>query len=129
MNEFVIEGTKALGIAPLYEQFNDLLMDGEDWRLGPSLDALDDALYGGFGALRGAGRVRFVWRDHALSREALGCECTEAWLRAKLTPGSGFDHQGIRAQLDALRATGHPTYFELVLEVFAGHPDVELILA
>ncbi|WP_189654972.1 hypothetical protein [Paracoccus mutanolyticus] len=40
---------------------NRVFMAAEDWQLGDSLDALNDMLYGGYGALHGAGSVRLRW--------------------------------------------------------------------
>ncbi|AWX92328.1 hypothetical protein DPM13_00970 [Paracoccus mutanolyticus] len=50
--------------APLpgfYDEMNRVFMAAEDWQLGDSLDALNDMLYGGYGALHGAGSVRLRW--------------------------------------------------------------------
>ncbi|RKW69514.1 ribonuclease inhibitor [Galactobacter caseinivorans] len=124
----MIQGAQVAGIADFYAELNRLLMQDEDWEVGPSLDALNDLLYGGIGALVNVERPRFVWRDHAASRAALGVPATEEWLLSKLTSPAGFDQQGIRVQLAALRAGEGPSYFDLILEVFAEHPEVELVL-
>jgi hypothetical protein len=100
-------------------------MADEDWRMGSSLDALDDVLHR---FDRGDGpSVVLEWRDHARSREALGVPATRAWLAAKLER-PGFDTARIQRQLDALDAGTGPTYFELVLQVIADHPGVRLEL-
>lgn len=128
VRELRIEGSRIDGIHGLYAELNRLLMADEDWELGESLDALNDALYGGFGAMRTDDRVRFVWADHQHSRAALGREATEAWLRGKLAHPAHFDRAGITQQLDELLAGRGKTYWDIVLEVFADHP-VELVLA
>lgn len=125
---WVIEGSRIQGIADFYAQLNALVMQSEDWELGPSLDGLNDLLYGGIGALVGVDRPRFVWRDHEVSRAALGRPATEEWLLAKLSQPTAFDHQRISAQLAELRAGEGPTYFELIRQVFSEHPNVELVL-
>lgn len=124
----LIDGAAVGSIAAFYAQLNEKLMRGEDWEIGPSLDALNDLLYGGIGALAGAGRQRWVITDHADMAAALGVETTRAWLRAKLDPEGPFGRPAIREQLERLEASGHATYFELLLEVFADHPQVELLL-
>lgn len=55
-------------------------MADEDWQLGPSLDALDDLLYGGHGALAGHATATVLWKDIACSRAALAVEVTRGWL-------------------------------------------------
>lgn len=128
MADYVIDGARIAGIPDLYAQLNSLFMADEDWRLGASLDALDDLLYGGFGALADDDAPRVVWRDAAHSRRSLGAAETERWLREKLSRPAAFDAAAIGRQLEAVRAGLGPTYFDLVLEVFAGHPEVGLDL-
>jgi hypothetical protein len=103
-------------------------MTGVDWQLGPSLDALDDMLRGGYGALHEVAEARVIWEEHALAASALGIEATRDQLLAKLEDPR-FDAAAARRKLERLEAEGGPTYFETVLEVFADHPRIELVLA
>lgn len=123
--EYRLEGARVHGIGDLYDEFNRLLMADRDWRLGATLDGLNDVLHD----VRGPEDVpaRFVWIDHAHSREALGVAETERWLRDKLERG-GFDEALIQRRLDDLLAGRGKTYFDLVLEVFADHPQIDLRL-
>lgn len=124
-----IEGSAINDIASLYAEINRVFMAGEDWQLGPSLDALDDLLHGGYGALAGPAQATLIWRDIAHSRTALGVETTRQWLQAKLdTPGS-FNTQAIARQLQALQQGEGPTYFEIVMEIFASHRQITLVPA
>ncbi len=122
-----IDGRAITGIDSLYAEFNRVFMAGEDWQLGPSLDALDDLLYGGYGALHGHATATVAWRDIALSRVALGVDATCAWLQAKLQQPGTFNADVIRRQLDALERGEGQTYFEIVMEIFAGHPRITLL--
>lgn len=126
MEVFCIDGAALASIDDLYEQLNDLLMAGEDWRMGASLDALDDVLYRFEGGPEPA--ATFVWTDHEHSRHALGVAATREWLQGKLDRPGVFDDQRIRRQLTALAAGIGRTYFDLVVEVFTGHPGVRLEL-
>ncbi|WP_157579810.1 MULTISPECIES: barstar family protein [unclassified Plantibacter] len=126
---FHIDGSEIHDIASFYDVMNALLMRDEDWDLGPSLDALDDVLYGGIGALRDLDEVRFVWTGHERSRAALGVAATRAWLQEKVDRGAPFDTDRLTAQLHDLDTGRGTTYFELILEVFAGHPGLRLDLA
>lgn len=124
-----IEGAAINDIASLYAEINRVFMAGEDWQLAPSLDALDDLLYGGYGALAGHAQATLIWRDIAHSRTALGMETTRQWLQAKLdTPGS-FNTQAIARQLQALQQGEGPTYFEIVIEIVSGHRQITLVPA
>lgn len=122
-----LDGGRVRSIATFYDELDRVFMADEDWRLGPSLDALDDLLRGGFGAARGADRLTVVWHGFARSRDALGFAATRAYYRAKVVDPR-CDTVLFRRRLDDLEAGRGKTYAELVLEVFADHPDVELLL-
>lgn len=125
---FHLDGARVDSIATFYAELDRVLMTGEDWTLGQSLDALDDLLHGGFGAVQGAGRVTVVWHGFARSRDALGFAATRTYYLAKLADPQVFDAERFRRRLADLEAGRGKTYAELVLEVFAGHPEVELVL-
>ncbi|MFE7407065.1 DUF2087 domain-containing protein [Isoptericola sp. NPDC057559] len=122
-----LDGRRVVSVATFYDELNRVFMAGEDWDLGPSLDALDDLLHGGFGAAHGADRVTVVWHAFDRSRDALGFAATRAYYLAKLGDPR-FDAALFRGRLADLEAGRGRTYAELVLEVFADHPDVELVL-
>ncbi len=115
-----IEGSAINDIASLYAEINRVFMVGEAWQLGPSLDALDDLLRGGYGALAGQAQVTLIWRDIAHSRTALGMEATRQWLQAKL------DNTGCSFNTQAIAAPG------LAGPAYRGrrpHPDFEIVHA
>ncbi|MFG6444856.1 barstar family protein [Microbacterium sp. P07] len=129
MTTFTIDGGAVRDIGALYDELNRVFMTGEDWRLGASLDALNDLLHGGFGALHGADDVRVVWNDHETSRRALGPAATIEYYREKLRHPETYSARHFRSLLQDLEAGRGATYFDVVLEVFADHPEIELILA
>ena len=124
-----IEGARVRDIPSLYAELNRVFMPDEDWTLGESLDALDDLLYGGFGVLARASSARVVWADATASRQALGVPLTRAYLAAKLERPDVNAAAPARAALDDLDRGAGKTYFDLVLDVFAGHPELDLVLA
>lgn len=123
-----LDGRRVHDIASFYDEINRVFMTGVDWQLGPSLDALDDMLRGGYGALHEVAEARVIWEEHALAASALGIEATREQLLAKLE-NPRFDAAAARRKLERLEAEGGPTYFETVLEVFADHPRIEMVLA
>lgn len=124
-----LEGARIRDIASFYAEVNRVFMAGEDWTLGPSLDALDDLLRGGYGAIRGREPVRIVWKDMAASRSAFGVAATAAYLRAKLDRPDLFNAERIGRQLDAVECGAGPTYFDTVLQILADDPNIDLIAA
>ncbi|WP_431804885.1 barstar family protein [Microbacterium sp. bgisy203] len=125
---FVLDGTRIQSIATFYDEVNRVLMSGEDWTLGPSLDALDDLLYGGFGALADVEHPVIVVRESARVRAALGATATREYYAEKLAHPETFHVERFTTALAELDAGNGQTYFDLVLDVFAGHPDVRLVL-
>ncbi|MBO9723307.1 MAG: barstar family protein [Novosphingobium sp.] len=125
----VIEGGRITGIPSFYDEINRVFMAGENWKLGESLDALDDLLHGGYGTVQGIGAVTLVWRDMAASRSALGAETTCRFLeeRQKLRPM--FNGSPIAEQLVALAAGRGTTYFDIVMDIFAAHPAFTIVPA
>jgi len=123
-----IDGAAVHGIPSLYVELNRVFMPDEDWRLGESLDALDDLLYGGLGVRDGAEPVRVVWKHVDVAREALGVEATRQYYRAKLARPQVYAVATAQRALDALEAGVGETYFDLVVRVFRDHGNIELVL-
>ena len=128
-DDLTIDGARVRDIPSFYDEVNRVFMSGESWRLGESLDALDDLLYGGYGALHGRSGARVVWADHAASRRALGREATIAHHRSKLERPGVFNAARARSAIADLEAGAGATYFEIVLEIIADHSEIELVLA
>lgn len=126
---FSIAGRAIRDIPTFYAEINRVFMADEDWQLADSLDALDDMLYGGYGAIKGREPVRIVWQDIAESRAALGEAATRAFLGEKLKRPDRFDRDMIDRQLDALDHGMGQTYFDIVLQIIRDHPNIELVAA
>lgn len=125
----VLEGSAIHDIPGFYVEINRVFMANEDWQLGESLDALDDLLYGGYGALAGQQDGVLQWKDIAHSEHALGVDATRRWLQQKLRQPGRFNIAPLRAQLDALERGEGQTYFDIVLEIIAAHPTLQLVRA
>ncbi|MBH1691452.1 barstar family protein [Stenotrophomonas maltophilia] len=124
-----IEGAAINDIPSLYAEINRVFMAGENWQLGPSLDALDDLLHGGYGVLAGHDRATVIWGDIEHSRAALGRTTTCQWLQSKLEAPATFNTRTIALQLDALQRGQGQTYFGIVMEIFASHRQITLVPA
>jgi RNAse (barnase) inhibitor barstar len=124
---FTLDGARIHDIPSFYDEINRVFMQEVDWTLGPSLDALDDLLYGGYGALEGDAPATLVWTHFTASREALGVETTREYLLAKLAQPERFNHAHFQRALDALDARTGQTYADIVLEIIAAHPNITLV--
>lgn len=124
-----IRGDAIDDVPSFYSEINRIFMADEDWKLGESLDALDDMMRGGYGVMHGAGPVRLVWQAMDKARASLGFATTRELLQAKLGHPEMYNAELIRRQLAALEAGTGQTYFDIVLEIIAGHPNIELVPA
>jgi RNAse (barnase) inhibitor barstar len=124
-----IDGSRIHDIPSFYDEINRVFMTGVDWTLGPSLDAIDDLLYGGYGALDGDAPVILVWTHVAASRDTLGVDATRQYLLAKLAHPERFNPSHAQHALDALDAGTGQTYFDIVKEIIAAHTNITLVLA
>lgn len=124
--QIVIDGNLISDIPSFYGELNRVFMTGEDWTLGNSLDAFNDLLYGGFGAIESNEPVILVWKQMEKSRQALGYEATKQYYEEKLLPGSPFDKEHFREKLDALNKGEGQTYFDILLDIIAEHPNITL---
>jgi RNAse (barnase) inhibitor barstar len=124
---FVIEGDNIRDIPSFYEEINRVFMKDEDWKLGHSLDALNDLLHGGFGAIQGREPVLLSWRNIEKSRAALGLDTTRRFYNGKLQHPRRYDVDRIKRDLAELEDGTGPTYFDIVLQIIADHPNIELV--
>lgn len=122
-----LHGDRIHDIASFYDEINRVLMVGEDWTLAPSLDALDDLLYGSYGVIAGNEPVVLAWHDFERSREALGLHATRQLHLHKLQQPQRYDTSRIQDSLARLDAGDGETYFDIVLGIIASHPNIELV--
>lgn len=124
-----IDGARIEGIESFYAEINRVFMAKEDWKLGVSLDALDDMLYGGYGAAQGDAPVKLLWLNAEHSRAKLDIAATRAHYLEKLARPEIFNHQHWLGVLHDLEAGHGPTYFEQICQIIASHPRFTLELA
>ena len=125
--ELVLDGHRIHDIPSFYEEVNRVFMQGVDFRLGSSLDAFNDMLYGGYGAIRGNEPIRLRWLNFDKNKEDLGVEATMAFYRAKLEQPDVFDPAWARRKLDALERGQGQTYMDILLEIIGAHPNIRLV--
>lgn len=133
MNTYRIDGLRIHGISEFYNQLNLVMNRDATFMLAPSLDALNDALYefspssaGRTGARSES--VTFHWTDHELSKQALGYQTTMDWLQEKARQPGRFNQELVAQQIQDLKSGTGKTYFEIILEIFADHPYIKLVL-
>lgn len=126
MKTLTIRGRDIRNISSFYTEINRVFMADEDWKLGESLDAFNDLLFGGYGAITGPEPVELVWKDIDASRVALGIETIRAHLSAKLRQPELYSVTIIQQQLDQLEEGNGSTYFDTILDIIRDHPNLKL---
>lgn len=127
MKVIVIEGDNISDIASFYDEINRVMMAGEDWKLGHSLDALNDLFYGGFGLIKGNEPLTLVWRNLEKNQSDLGLEATRKYYQNKLRYPKRFDCDLVKRQIAELDAGIGKNYMEIILEIIADHPNIKLV--
>ncbi len=128
MKTLTLNGAHIHDIPSFYGEVNAVFMANESWQLAQSLDAFNDLLYGGFGALAGNEPATLVWLDAELSRKALGHEATRRYYLDKLAQPERFNSAHFQRQLEALENASGKTYFDILLEIVADHPNITLLM-
>ena len=124
--EIILNGKAVSDIDSFYEEVNRVFMSDEDWEIGNSLDALNDLLYGGFGAIKGNEPVKLIWEDIDVSKSSLGYETTKAYYEQKLKPDSIFNKTLFREKLKVLEEGAGETYFDIIMTIISEHTNIEL---
>ncbi len=124
---FTIDGGKIHDIPSFYEEINRLFMPHENWKLGASLDALNDMLYGGFGEIKGNEKIILIWKNFEQNRHDLGLELTKTYYQNKLKSPDIFNTKFVQEKLTELENGTGQTYFEIILEIIGDHPNIKLI--
>ena len=125
--QFIINGKNIDSITSFYAEINNVFMQNEKWQIAESLDAFNDLLYGGFGAIDNNQFTQIIWKDIELSKTALGYNATKEYYHDKLRPGSPFNKKHFKEKLKELESGEGQTYFDIVIEILTAHLNINLI--
>jgi RNAse (barnase) inhibitor barstar len=114
---FVIHGAQFSTLEGFYEHFGRVVLNGARW--GQNLDALNDALRGGFGTPDEGFIIH--WKDHALSKQRLGAEETTRQLHIRMTRCHPDNIPSIQAKLDRLSRGQGSTAFDWIHKAIVRH--------
>lgn len=123
-----IDGNNFHDIDSFYDEINRLVMSDEDWKLGSSLDAFNDLLYGEIGILKDFDHLEIHWKNSEKSRSDLSFEATKNFYQNKLKHPEVFNSQYIQQKLEELESGQGQTYFEILLEIISEHKNINLTL-
>jgi RNAse (barnase) inhibitor barstar len=122
---FVIDGANFDSLSGFYDALEREALVDATW--GRNLDALDDALSGGVGAIGPGDTIE--WKNASLSSERLGYRETAHHLKQQLAFAHPSQHDSLRLAIALAEQGTGQTAFDWILEIFREHPDVSLVLA
>jgi RNAse (barnase) inhibitor barstar len=113
-------------LAGFYEEMNRLFMKDVDWKMGHSLDALNDILYGGFGVFNPGEPVLVLWLNVSKSKADLGPDETKKNYQMKIDKGYPYNVKLFQEKLAELEKGQGQTLFDIIIEIFTDHRNIEL---
>ena len=122
-----INGNNISDKKSLYQEINRVFMANEDWKIGESLDALNDLFYGGFGLIDGGEPIELTWTNFEQNKDLFGYDFTMEFYQEKLKQPKVFSTKIIQQNISALENGTGLTYFEMILEIIAEHKNITLI--
>ena len=124
----IINANNFSDLGGFYEEMNKLFMKNIDWKLGHSLDALNDILYGGFGVYNPGEEIIVMWNNFSKSKSDLGLEETVKNYQMKIEKGYPYNVNLFQERLEALKNGDGQTLCDIIIEIFGDHKNIELIL-
>lgn len=122
----VINGENFSDLAGCYQEMNSLFIHGTGWKMGHSLDALNDILYGGFGVFEPGEPVVVIWQNFSKSKDDLGVAETRRYYEMKINQGYPYNIQLFKNKLKELDQGIGKTHCDIIIEIFANHKNIEL---
>ncbi|MFJ8075990.1 barstar family protein [Streptomyces sp. NPDC096176] len=113
---FVIDGAEVTALDSFWKAIGEAV-NGPGGYFGRNLDALADCLGGGYGT-PDDGDFVIEWRDHELSRRALGHEETARQLELRVRRAHPDARAAVLAQLARAREGQGPTVFDWLVAIF-----------
>ena len=122
-----IDGNNISNKKSLYQEINRVFMADEDWKIGESLDAINDLFYGGFGLIKGNEPVELIWKNFNHNKELFGFDFTLDFYKEKLKQPEIFSTKIIQKNINDLENGKSLSYFDMILEIIAEHENITLI--
>ncbi|MCX4822375.1 barstar family protein [Streptomyces sp. NBC_01142] len=112
---YVIDGAEVAGLESFWQVIGEAV-NGPGGYFGRNLDAFADCLGGGFGT-PDDGDFVIEWRDHELSRRALGRDETVRQLRLRLGRVHPQNRAAVQEELDRAEAGQGATVFDWLVRI------------
>jgi len=124
--EIIIDGNNFDSLDKFYNEIENKLTKGLDWKIGRNLDAYNDILSGGFGVHDYEEPIKIKWINSGRSKKNLGHEETIKFLEEKIKHCHPTNITSVQEDLENAKRGQGQTLFELIIEITRGHEHIEL---
>lgn len=121
--EFILNADDFNDLDGFYNQIYDMMTLYDDWKPAHNLDALNDMLYSGLGK-----EAILIWTNSEKSKNDLGLNATLQFYQNKINQGKPYNIEWAKEKIEELNSGNGQTLFEILIEIFSEHPNIELIL-
>ena len=125
--EIIINGDNFNDLESFYDEIDDVMTLGLDWKTGHNLNAFNDILRGGFGVHNYAEPIRLIWRNSAKSKADLGVETTIQNITNWLKSCDESNRQNLLDQIELLRQNKGETLYQTLVDIIKGEDHIEFI--
>lgn len=129
MKRIEINGQRFSNLTEFYDEIENNLTKGLDWKIGRNLDALNDVLRGGLGVHDYNEPIEIVWNHSGKSKTDLGFTETVKYLEHKLAKCHPSNKDAVKAELELAKQGKGETLFDKIVDLMKNKEHVTLILA
>ena len=126
--EIEIDGNNFSSLTEFYDEIENKLTKGLDWKIGRNLDAFNDVLRGGFGIHDYEESIRIKWINSDKSKWDLGQTETVKYLQEKLKRCHPTNIRSVEEDLENVRDGKGEMLFDIIVNITRGHGHIELEL-
>ncbi len=123
-----INGNNFSEIEGFYDEAYSVLTSGLTWEVAHNLDALNDILYGGFGAFNADEEIILIWNNFEKSRKDLGREPSIAYYERRAADLTGSRAAYFQNLADELKAGRGETLIDTITSIIQDKERIEFII-
>jgi RNAse (barnase) inhibitor barstar len=124
--EIIIDGNNFDSLDKFYNEIENKMTKGLDWKIGRNLDAYNDILRGGFGVHDYEEPIKIKWINSGQSKKNLGQEETIKYLEEKIKRCHPTNTPSVQQDLENAKRGQGQTLFEFIIEITRGQKHIQL---
>jgi RNAse (barnase) inhibitor barstar len=128
IKDIIIDGDNFSTLMEFYDEVENKLTRGLDWRIGRNLDAFNDVLSGGFGVHEYEEFIRIKWVNAEKSKKDLGQVETIKYFEEKLKKCHPTNISSVAKDLELAKDGKGQMLFDIIVDITREHENIELKL-